>query len=368
MATALAATYQPGTVTDPARVLLNVTGAPTLTPPYQSNFSASVDGWAAGAGAPTLTFNAGGTPATLRILTSAGTLSTATKSVSGLTVGQTYSVSVMARTAAGKVLIGVSGVGATAYYTAATRTPIVYSFVATLTTHIIYAQVLPPVSFPSSAGDVYLDTVVVARTSGWLGTTITRTDANGTAVVVREAAGGQDATGATGSGVMAVTDYEHALTGLITYTVTDGNGATATAAVGSLATFAPGLWFTIPTTSNPATPTPPQFVQATMVTGFDEASESSGSIHKIIGRADPIVNPGPLSTRAGSLVVWCADYTAAVALRKLLATGLTAQVRQPSFPGWDMYFVGTRVRIAPEDVTASQRWSATIDYQEVAVP
>ena len=40
MATALAATF----ATNPARVTLNVTGAPTLTPPYSSNFAAGVDG------------------------------------------------------------------------------------------------------------------------------------------------------------------------------------------------------------------------------------------------------------------------------------------------------------------------------------
>jgi hypothetical protein len=363
MATALAATFQAGTLTDPARVLLQVTGAPTLTPPYTSNF-ATADGWTAGTGAASVTPTAG----TLRLLTNTDTAGIFDRTVTGLTVGQTYSFSLMANRASGKILLAVAGQGNTAYFqpTVGVRTALSFSFTATLTSHIIRVQLQPPVTIGADVGDYAIDTVVVARTSGWLGTTIRRTDANGTSVVVREGPSGQDTTGTTGSGVMTVTDYEAALTGTVNYTVTDGNGVTANASVGAVVS--PGLWFTLPATSNPATPTPPTFVQATMVTSFDEAADSNGSIHKIIGRADPVTNPGPLSTRSGSMAVWCTDYAAAVALRKLLANGAVAQLRQPSYPGMDMYFVGTRVRIAPEDITASQRWMATLDYTEVVVP
>jgi hypothetical protein len=368
MPTALTATYQAGTTTDPARVALAVSGAPTLTPPYQSNFAAGVDGWTVGSGSPTLTAPSAGSPATLRILTVSGSTGITNRTVTGLTIGQTYQVSAYVKLVAGiRVYLGVSTIGAsTPLATTGVRTLITYSFVATATSHNVYLEVRPPVVFPSQSGDAYVDTVIVARTSGWLGTTIRRTDANGTNVLVRKSPT-QDATGATGSGVMTLTDYEAALVGTVSYSVTDGNGVTA-AATPLAAPTTPGLWVALPTTSTPAVPTPPAFVQPTMVTGYDEASESNGSVHKIIGRSDPIANPGPMATRSGQLVVWCADFAAAAALRDLFDAGLTAQLRQPSFPGMDLYFVATRVRVAPEDVTLSQKWTASIDYQEVARP
>lgn len=365
MATALAAVF----ALNPPRVTLSVTGAPTLTPPYASNFSAGVDGWTTGGGAPTLTAPSAGTPPTLRILTVAGSNGVAQRTVTGLTIGQTYRLAMMYRQADGnRTYIGVTGIGASGPLYSATRVAISYDFTATATSHTIYVQVNAPVVFPARSGDAYIDTVTVTRTSGWQGTTIRRTDANGTSVVVREGPGGQDATGVTGSGTMTVTDYEHALTGLVSYTVTDGNGATATANVASVAPYSPGVWVSRPAEGNPATPTAPPAVQVTSVLEWDEAGDSNGTIHKIINRADPIANPGPLGYRAGTMRLWCSDYAAAEAVRTLLSTGATAMIRQPDHSGMDMYFVPTRVRIAPEEVTTPQRWGVSVDFQEVVAP
>lgn len=369
--TALAATYSAGSGVAPPRVLLQVTAAPTATVLYASNFAAGVDGWASGSGAPTISAPAAGTsPAALKMLTAAISGSSnyyyATRNVSGLVVGQSYTYSGFLRGGPGsKLTIAISTIGGTGFLTVPTRTAVSYTFTALTTTHQIMVGILAPATSPAVAGEGYFDTLVVKPAGTWLGTTIVRTDDNGTAVV-RKPAGGLDTTGTTGSGTMTLTDYEAALTGAVSYTVTDGNGGTAVANLSAPAT--PGLWIDLPTTSNPATPTAPRFVQPTMVTGFDEASESNGTIHKIIGRADPIGNPGPLATRAGTLKVWCADYAAAVALRKLFADGLTGHLRQPSFAGMDMYFIATRVRIDPEEITQSQRWGASVDYQEVASP
>lgn len=363
MPTAIAAVF----ATNPARVTLSVTGAPTITPPYQSNFAAGVDGWAAASGSPTLTAPSAGTPATLRIVSQPGLLATANRTVTGLTIGQTYKVSTMARAAAGKIALGVTGIGSTAYLTPTTRAAVTYSFVATATSHAIEARLYPPTAFPAQSSDVYLDTVKVERTSGWLGTSITRTDVNGTNVVVREGPGGQDTTGASGSGVMTVTDYESAVQGVVSYTVTDGNGVTASTTVTPPA--AAGVWLTLPAQSNPATPTDPPFVSVAMVTEYDESGESNGTVHKIIGRADPIANPGPLAYRSGSMTLWCATYADARAVRSLLSAGAVAQLRQADYPGMDCYFVPTRVRAFPFEPTApTQRWGVVVEYQEVVSP
>lgn len=362
MPTTLTATWQ----TNPARVLLQVTGAPTITPPYSSNFSAGVDGWLAGSGTPTLTAPSAGTPATLKIVPTAGTFGTATRNVTGLTIGQTYKVSAMARIVTGRMTLGVSGIGSTTYFTSTTRAALSYTFVATATSHILNVTQTSPTTFPSSSGEGYVDTVVVTRTSGWGGTTIRRTDVNGTSVVVREGPAGQDTTGVTGSGVMTVTDYECAVQGVPSYTVTDGNAGTATTTV--TPTAPAGVWLTVPLKGDPVTPVAPPYVSVSLVTEWDESGDSSGTIHKVIGRSDPATNPGPLSLRTGTMKLWCATYAAATAIRAMLANGDTAQLRQPDYPGMDLYFVATRVRVSPEDVTPTQRWSATVDYTEVLAP
>ena len=366
MATALAATFQAGTTTDPARVLLAVTGAPSQTVSYASTFTTTDDGWTGSGGTFVLNPTEGAAANTLELQGAAGVTSTFSRTVTGLTIGQTYAYTLMATpTFGGTVAIGVTGIGATSFRHLTARAPMAYSFTATATSHVI--TVLTKGPNIGLGGSFILDTVKVTKTSGWLGTTIRRTDANGTSVVVREAIAGQDTTGTTGSATMSVTDYEAALTGTVSYTVTDGTGVTATATVTPPATA--GVWLTLPAVSDPAVPTPPAFVPVVMVTSYDEDSASNGSLHWVINRADPIANPGPLQLRSGSVDLWCTDYPTAKAVRTLLAGGAVAQLRQPSFPGLDLYLVATGgVGIRHETLTTPQRWVATVTFQEVTAP
>lgn len=130
---------------------------------------------------------------------------------------------------------------------------------------------------------------------------------------------------------------------------------------------AAGVWLTLPATATPSAGTVTT-VPLELVLDYAEASESNGSLHKIIGRRDPIANPGPLSLRDGTLELYCRDYLTAKLLRDALSTGEVALVRQPTYLGLDVYFVTQRISIDPADdetVTARRRWVATIDYVEV---
>lgn len=130
----------------------------------------------------------------------------------------------------------------------------------------------------------------------------------------------------------------------------------------------PGVWVTLPATAVPSVPTAPTAVAAELVTDWREASPSNGSVHVIIGREDPIANPGPLALRSGTVDVWCRDYATAKALRALLAAGQTAHLRQPDHVGMDLYFVATGVSINPATVTTPQRWVASVSFTEVKAP
>ena len=124
-------------------------------------------------------------------------------------------------------------------------------------------------------------------------------------------------------------------------------------------------WLTIPASAVPSAGT----ITARpleLVIDYAEDSTSNGSLHTIIGRADPIANPGPLALRAGTIQAFCSNYTNAKRIRDLLAAGDVAQMRQPANPGMDMYLTAQRVAISPAGTdTAPQRWVATITYAEV---
>lgn len=368
MPTTLTATYQAGTSTLPPRVLLQVTGAPSLTASYTSNFAASVDGWTGSAGT-TLAFNQSPNVA-LRITGAAGTSSTFSRTVTGLTVGQVYRFSAMVDLVAGaSIALGITGKVNSTIGRPASRSAMSVSFTATATSHVITFTVNPGKT-PSGGSPIsaafLVDTVVVIRTSGWQGTTIRRTDANGTAVVVRENDGGQDTVGTSGSATMTVTDYEAALVGVVTYSVTDGNGGNSGQIM--LPPSSPGAWLTLPATAVPGTPVAPTNVAIDLVTGYTEDSPSNGSAHVIIGRADPILNPGPLALRRGSLSLWCKDYETARQVRTMLSTGAVAMLRQPTFVGLDLYFVAQDLAIEPAEQSEPQRWVVTLAFQEVGAP
>lgn len=557
MATALTATPQPSST--PPSVLLNVTGAPNPpTTAYASNFTAGLDGWATSGTGNALTQDTGTNPAVgrLRLVGNPGP-ATASRTVTGLTVAAQYRLRLSFLTTQGQMRPGVTGMtpgvwvsGGTPGFggSAAQYATVDYLFTATATSHVITVDGQKGVS-PSAS--VYFHTVTVVPTATWQGTRITRTDDNGAAVPVRNPTN-LDTVG----GALTLTDYEAALTGTLTYTVTDGAGATATA-VTSLAesrrnmainpigpslvalgywlfsrgtgavapdgtglrltitdalavSFAqringptgtgtripvtPGVTYTlsiglrsntaanggcaflfydaagalisqpsgpfvtlnsldytrasstqiapplaawlspqfglvtggrnigewvdfqqvlgeksltagipfdgstpasgstayawlgavnnsasiqtspaaaavlVPSLTLPATGPPPTSAAVTLVTDYNEAAESQGTVHVILGRTDKLSNPGTLLERTGTLVFFCPDYASAVAIRELLRPAAVALLRQATYPGMDLYFLARAINIDPAEPTPSRRWLVTVLYDEVPRP
>ena len=378
MATVLTITQQAETATLPPALLLQVTGAPN--PPamvYASSFAAGVDGWTNG-GSAVLSANTTRTPPSLSVKGPVGTTGdgVAQRALTGLTVGQPHRFRLTAAQVRGdvKVLVKDTASGTvlstTAYLSPAGLGGLIYPEVtftptaADVTLQVIVRQTM---TLGSQRGQYDVHTITVQNIGAWQGTTIYRTDQNGTDVPVREAPGGQDVAG----GTMTVTDWEAALVGEVSYRVVDGLGGTATALLDATANTGSGVWLTLPATANPAAGPAgaPQAAPVQLVTGFSEEAVTTGTTHQIIGRPDKIANPGPLSTRSGTVECWTSEYVLAKEIRALLATGEVAMLRQPTFQGMDAYFVTGRVAVAPHDErTDPRRWSVAVDYDEVVSP
>lgn len=186
--------------------------------------------------------------------------------------------------------------------------------------------------------------------------TITRTDANGTAPVrVRE---GQEPI----DGALTITDYEPALVGTLTYDVLDANAATTTTST-TLEGSATG-----PVISGVQLPqlvaTPP------FVTGYEAGRQATSTVHRVVGREDPVVVLGPTTTREGRLSIWCEDHAAAAATAAVLAQARILIFRQSTHAGLDMYFLASSITVDPLDLLDDDRWawSVACDYVELRSP
>jgi hypothetical protein len=177
-------------------------------------------------------------------------------------------------------------------------------------------------------------------------TTILRADANGTRPV-RLRTGDLPA-----SGTITVTDYEAAIAGPLFYRVL---GAAAEPVWTSLDLELPR--FILPSI-------PHFFVVAETVHGYSAGRASRATFHTVIGRDDPLVAEGRLSSRTGILDVWFGTYAEARSLEDMLARGQTAMYRQAEHPGMDMYFHVTGTDVVPDEVS----WKLTANYVEVGFP
>lgn len=184
---------------------------------------------------------------------------------------------------------------------------------------------------------------------------ITRADVNGSGPV-RLRAGQVPIAGA-----LTITDYEPALLGALTYDVVATGGAVATAA-----TTLAGL-VTRPQIGGvqlPALEFDPE-----LVTGYEGSRESGSTVLRILGRSDPVVVLAPTRTREGSLDVWCRNYADAHDLELALAQARILMLRQPTYPGLDMYFNASSIAVSPLASTRDgYRWQVTCDFVELRNP
>jgi hypothetical protein len=159
-------------------------------------------------------------------------------------------------------------------------------------------------------------------------------------------------------GQIILTDYE-AAHGLNTYNVyhADGTFATATATL-----VLDGPWLSLPVM--------PQYsARVESITGYGSTRESQSIVHKVIGRADPLVAIGVLGTRTGSLVLWCESLAQARAFERVFDRGEVMQLRQ-RVEGLDMYFTVTGLPLAPYEARGetATRWALTVEYVQVLRP
>ena len=370
MTTTLTAAATTNGATGLPGVRLDVAGAPA--PPatvYASDFSATTDGWTVVAGTATLTRYTGDDPDSLRLDASTDT-ATAGRTVTGLTVGASYTFKVAVNRMVGTVQLGVSGLAGGPVLTPVGQdyegfSYVSLTFTATATSHVIRVNIARSGGTWSATPDYrFKNVTVVGPTGTWLGTTIYRTDSKGTSVPVREPGGGTDTTSA---GTMRVYDWEAPTTGeTITYQVVDGLGGTATATATLTSTV---TWVQLPNTTDPRDTgfhSPPTSRAVFMVTGWAEGQGSTGRTHQIIGRTDKVGNPGPLATRAGTFEVLGLTYADVLGLRALVGGGRVAMLRQPTHKGFDLYFTVTSLDARPD--TDSETWTATVGYEEVPRP
>lgn len=266
----------------------------------------------------------------------------------GLIVGRRYRVTLAARRTVRDVVWGVTGRASGVIPQGSGVWAHVLEFVATATTHVFtlrtafntepqvrsFALTLLPVSYDP------------ARFS------LTRTDANGTRPV--RLLDGQEISG----GTLIVEDSEAALVGLITYSLSTPSGA-----LSSVTTTLEGA-----TGYRLAPAVFPQWgVTIGLLTGYEATRPSASTVHEVIGREDPVIRLAPLKLRRGTLTVWCADYQSLLDALGVYQRGEVVLMRQPDYPGLDMYHVGTEAKEAGYD-EAMRRWRLDVTYYEVAYP
>lgn len=198
------------------------------------------------------------------------------------------------------------------------------------------------------------DVKVAPVAAGWVpDTPVVRTDGNGTRPL--RLAQSERIT----AGALAVDDHEAATTGLVSYTVTDSTGATATASL-TRSTWRP------PVLLDPFLPT--RRVQLAQVTRMDHRREAGGAVTHDVDAIFPAVS-GRLRGRRGPLEVYALTYADALAVEQLAAGSPVLLYRQSDHPGADRYLAvrGTSVAVSHLS-TAGARWLVTLDHEEVAHP
>jgi hypothetical protein len=182
--------------------------------------------------------------------------------------------------------------------------------------------------------------------------TFTRTDRNGTAPVRLKAA-------QSPRRGISVRDYEAALSGPVTYTLkTENTTYTAeTALDGTLSQHV---------TSDVLTHVqrPEKRFIPTLTLGHESSRQSKNTVHEVVGRADPLVVRGPLSTRRGTLEFLALDAAAATRAEALNDVAGPLFFRFADGVSRDLYFEAEAVAVTFDQ----DRWRVRIEYIEVARP
>lgn len=287
------------------------------------------------------------------------------RTVTGLTVGKTYTARLAVQCnavvnnapASTRSSLGVVGLGATAPapWGGAARW-VSYTFTATATSHVLAVSVAEPLVFTTGSDYVewefdYLRVEELVVNTATL-VALTRADVNGTRPVRLYAAQGLS------GGTLVISDYEAALTGLVTYT-----GITSTSGVQESASASVSDVGTDATVLAPAN-LPQYLTPVPLITGVEGSRTAQTTVHDVVGRPDPLVVLGPLGTRRGMLDIFVDEYVTGLALLSVYERGEVVLLRQPDVPGLDMYHVAMRASLGRDQT----RWKLAVEYVEVNAP
>lgn len=309
-----------------------------------------------------------------------------TRAISGLTVGNRYRVNVAAEAnvlyyAAGSssssmqrqpLALGVQGIGRGA--SSASGGWLAYEFTATSTSHVV--ELVITSSFNAFGGSshtsnnqqyaelqeyaLYVEDLFASSTAPYTLKTLTRSDDNGTrSVRLYEGQGLSD-------GVLVTTDPEPALTGLVSYTAVVHNSTSGTdTTVNASATLAGSVGRS--RLAPASVPSQGQWFDYAL--DLSMSRDTTSVVTQVINRPDPLVTLGSQTLRSGTLTVYTPDYQSGAALEAVFNRGEVVFMRQPDYPGLDMYLVGTRTSLTPQvRVGKPAVWTLAVDYTEVTAP
>ncbi|AOY71026.1 hypothetical protein ARZXY2_1473 [Arthrobacter sp. ZXY-2] len=117
-------------------------------------------------------------------------------------------------------------------------------------------------------------------------------------------------------------------------------------------------------------PIAPNFSEtAESITDYSSGRASNSTVHRIIGRADPIVVQGKLGTRTGTLEIWTDSVASANKLARVFDRGEVVMLKQP-VDGIDMYFTADDLEVSPYSVegAAETRYRFRVAFTEVKRP
>lgn len=162
----------------------------------------------------------------------------------------------------------------------------------------------------------------------------------------------------TTGGRLIITDYE-ASHGPNTYNVYAADGTFETTTV-NLVLDKP--WLMVPIA-------PTYSETAERVMNYTAGRESFSTVHRIIGRPDPLVALGRLGTRQGTLEFWTESISDAERLVRVFDRGEAVLLKQTE-PGLDMYFTVSDLDVAPYSVEGQDttRYRLSVSYTEVVRP
>jgi hypothetical protein len=206
-------------------------------------------------------------------------------------------------------------------------------------------------------------------------TGVIRTDINGTAAVRVE--NGKFPNAAVSFDVF---DYEYSFiadTTPITYAVYAGTAIVATVTVTPAITQAARLYLTCPLHPSLSLILAGGLTaEQTYVTTHTERRETGTSMHRVVGRPDPIPVLRGLNFASGTMEFSCPSLDAAQDLVAVLAHGEVFMLRHSDPLSLDMYFTvagtdlthGDTTRISTTTGRTERRWTVAVQFDRVARP